>query len=292
MSDRMSSLVIGALGFRAGGTLRLIVALLVLVFLGGLGLDLRKAWELADERQALEARAFELVTRAMAPGSPLACLDVVAGSTFQEGCEKALFATPEGTAAAVAYVAAQLSLLAAGKDYQQRAGGGRYGDSLAQLRRNAEWDAFGIVAHVLAARDGCTASECRALAMLSSPQRVRANLARRAFDANVSRYAAVWANGGRSEVVHLSRPVEAPEALAASTPAPPPRRLPSKYFLPSADSIPAVSIMAPEPVEAPTEKAKPATAEAAHKPPARTSAGVTANAAATSAPMPLTPPGR
>ena len=69
---------------------------------------------------------------------------------------------------------------------------------------------------MLAARDGCTANECRALAMLKSPQRVRANLARRAFDANVSRYAAVWANGGRTEVARVTERVEAsPEPAAA-----------------------------------------------------------------------------
>ena len=115
MSDRMARLFVGVLGFRATGMLRWIVAALVLALLAGVGIERWKAWELAGERQALEARAFELVTRAMAPGSALACLDAVASSTFEEGCEKALFATPESTAAAVSYVAAQLSLLAAGQ---------------------------------------------------------------------------------------------------------------------------------------------------------------------------------
>lgn len=301
MSDRMARLFVGVLGFRATGMLRLTMAALVLAALGWVGIERWKAWELAGERQALEAKAFELTARAMAPGSALACLDAVASSTFQEGCEKALFATPESTAAAVSFVAAQLSLLAAGKDYLQRAGDGDYGASLAQLRRNAEWDAFGVVAHVLAARDGCTANECRALAMLNSPQRVRANLVRRAFDANVSRYAAVWANGSRTEVARVTEPVEAsPEpaaAPAATTPAATARK-PNNYFYPSADSIPAVSIMTPEPADAPTDKPKPATAEASRKP-ARASTSVTANAAASStaarapaAPIPLAPPGR
>ena len=96
---------------------------LVLATLGWVGVERWKAWELAGERQALETKAFELAARAMAPGSALACLDAVASSTFQEGCEKALFATPESTAAAVSFVGAQLSLLAAGKHYLQRAGG-------------------------------------------------------------------------------------------------------------------------------------------------------------------------
>jgi len=282
--------------------LRLMMVSLVLAALGWVGIDRWKAWELAGEGQTLEAKAFELASRAMAPGSALACLDAVASSTFQEGCEKALFATPESTAAAVSYVAAQLSLLAAGKDYLMRAGGGDLDASLAQLRRNAEWDAFGIVAHVLAARDGCTANECRALAMLNSPQRVRANLARRAFDANVSRYAAVWLNGSPTEVARVTEPVEAPpEAVAVPAEATPATstRKPNNYFFPSADSIPAVSIMAPEPVDPPTDKSKAAAADATRKAKARTSANVTANAAssatptrAPAAPMPIAPAGR
>src|SRR5690606_33499269 len=141
---------------------------------------------------------------------------------------------------------------------------------------------------------------CRALAILSNPKRVHANLARRAFDANVSRYAAVWANGRQTEVAHLVEPpVEAPPetvaAPAATTPATPSRK-PNNYFFPSADSIPAVSIRTPGPVDAPAEKSKSAPSEAARKPPARPSARVTANAAPSStvprapaAPIPLTP---
>jgi hypothetical protein len=236
----------------------------------------------------------------MAPGSALACLDAVSSSAFQEGCEKALFASPESTAAAVSYVAAQLSLLAAGRDFTQRAGVD-YGASLAQLRRNAEWDAFGIVAHVLAARDGCTAGQCQALAMLNSPQRVRANLARRAFDANVSRYAAVWANGGRTEAARVAEPAAAPEMAAAapeSAPAPAaPARKPNNYFFPSADSIPAVSIMSAEPADVPIEKSKSVSAEPSRKPTARASASANAPATAAAArapaaPMPLVPHGQ
>jgi hypothetical protein len=46
------------------------------------------------ERQALDARAFELTARAMAPGSALACLDAMAGDVVEDACEKALFASP------------------------------------------------------------------------------------------------------------------------------------------------------------------------------------------------------
>ena len=65
--------------------------------------------ELAVERRALEARAIDLTNRALMPGSALACLDASAGDTVEASCEKALFATPESTASAVSYVAAQLA---------------------------------------------------------------------------------------------------------------------------------------------------------------------------------------
>ena len=52
--------------------------------------------------------------------------------------------------------------------------------ALMQLRRNVEVDRFGIVAHVLSVRDGCTAARCDAFALLNDPSRVSANLAHHA----------------------------------------------------------------------------------------------------------------
>src|SRR5262249_10324494 len=60
---------------------------------------------LAAERRALEARAQDLLLRAAMPGSTFACLDALAGDTVESACEKALFQTPEATAAALTYVA-------------------------------------------------------------------------------------------------------------------------------------------------------------------------------------------
>jgi hypothetical protein len=77
---------------------------------------------MALQRQALDARLLEITTRAITPGSPLACLDGTAGGTVEASCEKALFATPETAAGAVAYVAAQLPLLADGSDYAPPSG--------------------------------------------------------------------------------------------------------------------------------------------------------------------------
>ena len=59
------------------------------------------------DRRALEIRAQALTSHALAPGSPLACLDAVAGDSVDAACEKALFASPATVAAASAYAAAR-----------------------------------------------------------------------------------------------------------------------------------------------------------------------------------------
>jgi hypothetical protein len=65
--------------------------------------------DLVVERRALDARANDLTVRTIMPGSALACLSAVAGDTVEASCERAVFATPEATAAAVSFVAAQLT---------------------------------------------------------------------------------------------------------------------------------------------------------------------------------------
>src|ERR1700740_3449795 len=54
----------------------------------------------AAQRGGLDARLAEIASRASAPGSALACLDGTAGEIVEASCEKAVFATPEATAAA------------------------------------------------------------------------------------------------------------------------------------------------------------------------------------------------
>ena len=63
------------------------------------------------ERRSLDLRAAELAARAVTPGSPLACLDAVAGDAVETACEEAVFASPATVAAAVSYVTARLALL-------------------------------------------------------------------------------------------------------------------------------------------------------------------------------------
>jgi hypothetical protein len=137
------------------------------------------------EREALDARALQLTAAAIAPGSPLACLDN-GGGDAGDACEAAVFVRPETVAAATAYVEARLRLLADSLEY------GRYVDptyysTLTQLRGAIEADRYGFVAHVLATRDRCTADACGVFDHLRDPNAVKANLRARTFENNIAR---------------------------------------------------------------------------------------------------------
>jgi hypothetical protein len=123
--------------------------------------------------------------------------------------------------------------------------------SLAASRRAVELDRYGIAAHVLASRDGCTAERCAAFAWLLDAAAIKANMKAQAFDQYVSRHAAVW---------NAQPPAGVPAAVSAAPSAAEPVRsaavtapeqvahpVSSKYDLPSAASIPPVSIMNAEP---------------------------------------------
>jgi hypothetical protein len=226
-------------------------AVMVWAFLGRGDLGNRGA-----ERRAFELRAEELSARALAPGSPLACLDGVAGENVEAACEKALFATPASVASASSYAAARLSLLLSMSTYAKR-GGADIDEVMAPLRRSLEIDRFGFLAHVLATRDGCTSQSCKPLAVLRDASRVRNNLSAQTLDRYLEHYLPVWAaasNGTSAEDAH-----PAAQSSAAST-----HKMVNVDF-PSAASIPAVSIMNPEP----TGPASPGAAAAANaNPPA------------------------
>ena len=224
-----------ALAFvRAGGEGRSVpVAVLVLIvaLAGWWARDHFARRDLAAAQRALDARGFELATRAFMPGSALGCLDAIAGETVEVACEKALFASPEATAAAVSYVAAQLSLLASAREF------GRHGETapgMLALRRALEADRFGVVAHVLAVRDGCAPDQCSAFAWLGDTSRIKVNLAERPFDARINTYAASWP----AAELASTPPSPAPSAAA---------KVPNNLYFPSATSIPPVNIMTAEP---------------------------------------------
>jgi hypothetical protein len=219
---RMSVVVIGAV----------LGATLAWAFLNAAG-----ARDRNEERRALEGRAAELRVQALSPGSPLACLDGLSGDSVEVACERALFATPATVAMATSYVAARLALLSDINAYAQR-GGGNIDAVLQPLQRGLEIDRFGFVAHMLATRDGCTSVNCKPLALLHDPTKVRANLSSQTLDRYLDRYVVVWAQAPNVPVA---------DAAAASEPAAPPKKSALNIDFPSADSIPAVSIMNPEP---------------------------------------------
>jgi hypothetical protein len=254
-------------------------------------------------RRALDARATELTLRAIAPGSPLACLEAVANPTVEESCEKSLFANAETVAAALAYVDARLTLLADSLELAAR--DRSYGASVERLRRSIEADPFGVVAHVLSTR-GCTADDCAAFKLMRDPKRVIANLRERSFDAHVVLHAAAWRPDAPALTASSGPAVAAAPPPATTGAAAPPA---GRFDYPSAASIPAISIMNAEPPLPPGDPgpAPPQNANAA--PPQNGAPAVRAPAArrqsaretpqvpqqtpqpAPSVPLPLAPPG-
>jgi hypothetical protein len=196
------------------------------------------------ERHALEQRAAELTVRTLAPGSPLACLDALAGESVEVACEKAIFASPASVAAATSYVAARLALLSDIGAYARR--GGAAIDGSIPLQHALEIDRFGFLAHVLATRDSCTGENCKALALLRDPTHVRANLSEQTFNHYLERYLLIWAKAAAEPPVAEAPQAQTAAPVAAQATPPGPHKVVNIDF-PSAASIPAVNIMNPEP---------------------------------------------
>ena len=216
------------------------------------------------EQRDLRLRDSQLSVSALAPGSSLACLDGVAGEQVENACERAVFADAQSTARAVAYVTARLALLADVSAVAQRDDRGLLA-VFANARRALELDRYGIAAHVLAVRDGCTTERCAVFAMFQDTGALKANLKVRAFETYVARYASAW---GKSE------PGADKEPQASVAPLPPvasagepsaPHPVDSRYDFPSSASIPPVSIMNAEPPP-PKEQTGAASAQPGEKP--------------------------
>jgi hypothetical protein len=223
------------------------------------------------ERRTLETRAQELSSRALAPGSALACLDAVAGDNVDAACEKALFASPAAVAAATSYAAARLELLADMVAYVKH-GGTDIDRLLLPLRHSLEIDSYGFLAHALAVRDRCTSDNCKALDVLSDPSRVRANLGGQTLDHYLDHYLTAWAQPADTPVADAT--ATAQPGLAFQPGAPGQHKVVNIDF-PTSASIPAVSIMNPEPGTkgAPSAAAAPAASTGTN---AATSAAATA----------------
>jgi hypothetical protein len=180
----------------------------------------------------------------------LSCIDDLAGETVLTACEKALFGSPESTAAALSYAAFQITRLTAFGDVASA--NKNPTPELVALRRAVERDRYGLVAYVLTVRDHCTPSACAAFRALTDYRQVAANMDERAYDGLIARYAPSW------NAPATTAPVA---TLAPSMPS----GKPTNADFPSAASTPPVSIMTPEPgttASAPRPPASPAAANA------------------------------
>lgn len=226
-----------------------------LMFLALVGFGGWAAWSWTDyaragEKRALEARLQAIETQAQASGA-LACLDAAAGDPMTAACERAVFASADSAAAASAYVNSQVRFLADARRYtEQDADFVKVSDP---VRLSLEQDRFGVVAHTLVQRRGCTVDKCDAFATLKDTARIRANMRDNTFASHIGKAAAHWQE--RQDRVASATP--SPPANATPGAAAPGQPLPPGYNLPSAASIPPVSIMQPEPTTAPPPAATP-----------------------------------
>ncbi|MEA2871638.1 MAG: hypothetical protein QOH67_1614 [Hyphomicrobiales bacterium] len=215
---------------------------------------------MVEQRRAIEERIAALRAQAMASG-PLACLERGA-EALQASCAHSLFASPGAISSAGIYTASRLDAMKAARHYS----GPRtpqFDDVVVALERSLQEDPFGLAADILVRREGCTAQRCEALSLFADPARLADNIRNKTFDANVARYTAAWSapQPAAPQTAGSSAPVSAPASTitpSGLTRAP----IPDKYELPSAASIPPVSIMTEEPPQratpAPAAKDRPA----------------------------------
>lgn len=201
-----------------------------------------------EQRRAIEARLSELRAQALGASSMLACLEG-AGDAIEKACEQTVFATPESLAAANFYTTTRFDLLT----FAARYSGPRTPDfdqAITALQRSLEQDPFGLTANTLVLRTGCTAARCDALAMFSENARVRENVRQKTYDVIVARQSVNW----RTNAPTVASPappaagIRPPASSTTATGVP----IPDKYTLPSASSIPPVSIMQDEPERRPS----------------------------------------
>lgn len=169
----------------------------------------------------------------------LACLDGLAGESVEAACEKALFASADSVAAGVSYTAAQITRLASFGNAM--AANKVMTPELSALRRTIERDRYGLVAHVLQTREGCTiTSNCPFFQSLTNSAQISSNMSENLYDGFVGRYAPSWNAPVASAAVAAAVPGVAPVGNV-------PTGKPVSGDFPSSASIPPINIMTPEP---------------------------------------------
>lgn len=194
----------------------------------------------------------------------LSCIDDLAGDAVEDGCEKALFGTPDATAAAVSYAASEIDRL---KSYGDVAAANRVmSPELQALRRAVERDRYGLVAYVLVARDRCTPTDCAAFQSLTDHNQLVANMEERIYEGRVSRYATAWSTSPAAPAPAAAAAVSTVPGMPAM-PASVPTGKPTNAEFPTSASIPPVNIMTPEPAaNAAAPQPAPAAAQAVPTP--------------------------
>ena len=196
-----------------------------------------------EQRRSIETRLSELRSQALGAGSSLACLERT-GDALETACAQALFATPETIAAASVYTAARLDLMVQSTRYA----GPRtpqFDDIIDALGVSLQQDPFGLTANILVQRKGCTAERCDDVAIFQNPERLRSNIRQKAFDANMARHSVNWRVPAPAPTSAVTTTTTVPAGTETRAP------IPEKYSLPSAASIPPVSIMNDEPADRP-----------------------------------------
>jgi hypothetical protein len=171
----------------------------------------------------------------------LSCLDELAGDVVLAACERAVFASAGSTAAAVSYVASQITRLSSLGDVTTASKS--MTPDLQALRRSIERDRYGLAAQVLQVRDRCTPTECAVFSSLTDNHEIITNMDEHRYDGLVSRYSAVWNTPALPGTAGASSAAGALAAFPASVPT----GRPTNAEFPSAASTPPVSIMMPEP---------------------------------------------
>jgi hypothetical protein len=207
----------------------------------------------------------------------LACVDDLAGDAVLAACEKAVFGSPESTAAALAYAARQISRLTSLGDVATA--NRNMTPEIEALRHAVEHDRYGLMAQVLVVRDHCTPSDCTAFKSLTDRSRISANIEEHTYDGLVARYSLAW-NAPPPPVV---------PPVAALIPGVPTGR-PTNAEFPSAASTPPVSIMTPEPTTTAHVAAPAAAAPVPSPRPAASASPAVAAAKKQAAPRPARTP--
>jgi hypothetical protein len=181
----------------------------------------------------------------MAATPAMSCIDDLAGETVLTACEKALFASPESAAAAIAYAASQITRLTALGDVATV--NRNLTPEVESLRRAVERDRYGLMAYVLVARDHCNPQGCPAFRSLGNSRQIMSNMDERVYEGLVMRYSPSW--GMPATAAAPGGAIAALPAGIAQTPLTtvPPGKPTTMIDFPSASSTPPVNIMTPEP---------------------------------------------